>query len=49
MSGKGSKQRPRAVPADKFSDNWDRIFGKPSVRGEDHGDKKARGISKQGN
>lgn len=26
---KGSKRRPRSVPADKFSDNWDRIFNKP--------------------
>jgi len=29
LMSKGSKRRPRSVPADKFSDNWDRIFNKP--------------------
>lgn len=46
---KGSKQRPRSVPADKFSDNWDRIFGKPSVKGDGDDNKKGRGISKGSN
>ena len=45
---KGSKQRPRSVPADKFSDNWDRIFGKPSSRGGGDDNKKARGVSSKG-
>jgi hypothetical protein len=31
---KGSRQRPRSVNADKFSDNWDRIFKKPADGGK---------------
>ena len=26
--GKGSKQRPQHVPADKFESNWDNIFNR---------------------
>jgi len=26
--GKGSKPRPIEIPREKFSDNWDKIFGK---------------------
>jgi len=26
VAGKGSKPRPLSVSADKFSDNWDKIF-----------------------
>jgi len=29
VAGKGSKPRPLSVSADKFSDNWDRIFDRP--------------------
>jgi hypothetical protein len=32
---KGSKRRPRSVPADKFGDNWDRIFNKPNKEDSD--------------
>jgi hypothetical protein len=28
MNGKGDTPRPLSIPQDKFSDNWDRIFGK---------------------
>lgn len=28
MSGKGSKPRPFSVPYEKYSENWDKIFGK---------------------
>lgn len=31
--GKGSKRRPNSVSANKFSENWDRIFG---VKGGDN-------------
>ena len=31
MSGKGSKQRPRQVPHEKYSENWDLIFGKKEI------------------
>jgi len=42
VAGKGSKPRPLSVSADKFSDNWDKIFNqrkKPisgSLSGKDH-------------
>lgn len=28
--GKGDKQRPLTVPAEKFNANWDAIFKKPN-------------------
>lgn len=28
MNGKGDTPRPLSISQDKFSDNWDRIFGK---------------------
>lgn len=27
-NGKGSKPRPFSIPLDKFSKNWNKIFGK---------------------
>lgn len=28
MNGKGSQPRPKSVPYNQYSDNWDKIFGK---------------------